>query len=229
MKMRTIINGICGFQRWALCATALALGILDDTTLHAQPGSLLWLQRYSDETHSKSDARSIAIDADGNVIVAGVIYSASAYSDWLVVKYSNAGLLLWTNRYNGPGDANDQANAVALDPNGTVFVTGYSDVVGIRCFDCYPSLDYTTIAYSKDGVPLWTNRFGGPVELESNDEAVAIAVDAHGDVVVAGVSARDAYFYDWVTIKYSNAGVPLWTNRYNSTNTAAHARALAVD
>ena len=34
---------------------------------------------------------------------------------------------LWTNRYNGPGNGDDYACAVAVDGSNNVIVTGYSD------------------------------------------------------------------------------------------------------
>ena len=63
---------------------------------------------------------------------------------------------LWTNRYNGPGNGNDYATAVAVDGSGNVFVTGYSHGSSGSYYD------YATIAYSGAGVPLWTNRYNGP-------------------------------------------------------------------
>jgi len=42
-------------------------------------------------------------------------------------------------------------------------------------------------------------------------------VDGSGNVFVTGDSASGSGFdtADYATIAYSNAGVPLWTNRYN--------------
>ena len=34
---------------------------------------------------------------------------------------------LWTNRYNGPGNGDDRAYAVAVDGSNNVIVTGYFD------------------------------------------------------------------------------------------------------
>ena len=101
------------FQGVMLGAAALAMGILDDTKAYAQPGTELWVRHYSDATPSTSDALSVAVDADGNVIVAGNIFGRTRDVNWLILKYSNAGVPLWTNYYNGPGNDDDAAIAVA--------------------------------------------------------------------------------------------------------------------
>jgi hypothetical protein len=91
------------------------------------------------------------------------------------VRYSGAGVPLWTNRYNGPANKDDDAKAVAVDASGNVFVTGYSDIGG-------GNYDYATVAYSNSGVPLWTNLYG-PGSAGSD---ARIAVDGSGNVFVAG-------------------------------------------
>lgn len=74
--------------------------------------------------------------------------------------------------------------------------------------------DYLTLAYSRDGVPLWTNRFGGIAGGE--DPALGIAVDDGGTVLVTGQSRNASGAFHFVTLALaSGSGLPLWTNRYN--------------
>jgi len=52
------------------------------------------------------------------------------------------GTPIWTNYYNGTGQAQDGVTAIALDANGHVYVTGYSgwrgDRLGFRYNQVFP-------------------------------------------------------------------------------------------
>jgi len=160
--------------------------------------------------------------------VTGLSYNPDTNSDYATIKYSNAGVPLWTNRYDGPANGSDEAGAIAVDTDGNVIVTGYSTGIDTGS-------DYATIKYSSSGVPLWTNRYDGGVN--SQDYAVAIAVDRNGNVLVTGWSCfappeanYNCVTIDYVTIKYSGAGEPLWTNRYDGpANGVDEPSGIAVD
>jgi hypothetical protein len=138
------------------------------------------------------------------VFVTGYATSATFF-DYVTLKYSSAGVPLWTNRYNGPENGNDYATAIAVDPSGNVHVTGYfANPGGIY--------DIVTLKYSAGGTALWTNRYPG-IGPQGN-YPYAIANDSNGNVFVTGY-ATSATFFDYVTLKYSSAGVPLWTNLYS--------------
>ena len=51
----------------------------------------------------------MAVDGSNNVIVTGYSDGSSdSYYDYATIKYSSAGVPLWTNRYNGPGNGDDE-------------------------------------------------------------------------------------------------------------------------
>lgn len=186
------------------------------TVKYSNAGVLIWTNHYSGTPEHGGSATAIAVDRGGNVFVTGTSYNGNS-QDYATIAYSNSGVPLWTNRYDGPESGQDSASAIAVNTNGNVFITGLSWNGSNH--------DYATLAYSNEGVPLWINRHG-PASLDSSP---AIAVDHSGNVFVTG-SAYNGSNYDYATIKYSSAGVPQWTNRYNGPgNTTDFARAIAVD
>jgi len=60
----------------------------------------------------------------------------------------------WVKRFNGPSKGGDQANTIAVDHKGNVYVTGWSTGSGT-------GTDYTTIKYDDDGDTKWVKRFNG--------------------------------------------------------------------
>ncbi len=200
------------------------------TVKYSSEGVPLWTNRsYHTPASSSSDPQGMAVDANGNVFVAGWTSGASV-GDYLVLKYSSAGALLWTRIYtSGPGDTMDIAHAMAVDAHGNVVVTG-------RCADSPTSgSDYLTIKYSNAGELLWTQRYNGPGSPKGPgtgyDDAWALAVDGEGNIIVTGMSESSTattYIPSYATIKYSSTGEPIWTNRYDE-NWAAFGQAMAVD
>lgn len=128
--------------------------------------------------------------------------------------------LLWESRFHGP-IANDQGNAIAVDAAGNVYVVGASD-------EPSGSSDYLTIKYNPAGDTLWTRRYNG--SANGLDEALAIQVDASGNVYVTGRSQGAGSGYNMVTIKYNSAGVQQWAVVFSgATNSINIGYNLAVD
>jgi hypothetical protein len=174
------------------------------TIAYSNAGLPLWTNRYDGPANNTDEARAIAVDASGNVVVTGGSWGKPSMLDYATLKYSGAGVPLWTNRHKGGMDYSDDALAIAVDGSGNVFVTGYSGGAGSYC---------TTIKYSGSGAPLWRNTYGREM-----GHGNAIAVDRSGNAFVTG--ALHPPYYDYVTIKYSTAG-PSLTIARTATNTLA--------
>lgn len=112
----------------------------------------------------------------------------------------------WVVRFNGPGNADDTAYDMALDPYGNVYIAGSS-------YDDVSSYDYVTIKYDSDGTELWVRYYNGPAG--SWDEAYAIALDDSCNVYVTGWSYGTTTSCDYATIKYDSEGNQLWVARYD--------------
>ena len=112
------------------------------TTKYNTDGNELWVSRYRGPANWDV-ARAIAIDNFGNVYVTGYSYGTGTEQDYLTVAYDNNGTDLWAIRYNGPGNLDDVANAIAVDHSGNVYVTGRSVGVGTPLFGD----DYATVKY----------------------------------------------------------------------------------
>jgi len=185
------------------------------TIAYSLAGEGLWTNRYDGPSNSTDTPQAIAVDTNGNVFVTGGSIEGDVYAyDFATIAYTSSGVGLWTNRYKGPGTT-DQANALAVDRRGNVYVAGYST---LGYYD-----DMVTLAYSPAGEAMWTNRFHGGCG-NCDDQARALAVDNNGDVVVAGTGQDD-----FVTIKYTSAGVGMWTNHFHGGYYSDAAGVLAVD
>ena len=116
------------FQRLG-AGVALAILLLSGTTLHAQSS---WTNRYNGPGNGSDVAKAIAVDSSGNVFVTGYATGSGSGSDYATIKYSGAGVPLWTNRYDVLGH-DDKANAIAVDGTGNVFVTGETSLLSVKC------------------------------------------------------------------------------------------------
>ncbi|MEO0083725.1 MAG: SBBP repeat-containing protein, partial [candidate division WOR-3 bacterium] len=146
------------------------------------------------------------IDNFGNVYVTGESYSNDNNYDYATVKYDVNGNQQWIARYNGPGNGNDYAYAIAVDNFGNIYVTGESD--GISSFS-----DFATIKYSPDGVELWVQRYNG-VDNDV-DWASGLWIDNAGNVYVVGTSCHNITDNDYTTIKYDANGTCEWIRFYD--------------
>ena len=169
--------------------------------------------------------RAVAVYSPGNarsVCVTGYSQGLGTSYDYTTVKYDGNGNRLWVARYNGPGNADDMAEAIAVDLSGNIYVTGYSYGGGTRH-------EYATVKYDGNGNQLWAARYSGPAN--GWERATAIAVDANGNAYVTGCSVGAGTGFDYATVKYqSDNGTQLWVARYNGpANADDRAAALTLD
>jgi len=207
---------------FTLLISIIYLLLINSGNIHAQVIQE-WVSRYNGPGNGWDEITTMAVDAAGNIYVAGWSIGSGTGSDFVTIKYDSSGVQQWVQRYNGPGNATDIAWAMVIDDSANVYVTGESSTSGTT------NIDYATIKYNSAGILQWVQRYAGPAS--AGDWAYSIAVDRLHNVYVTGGSIAPATYSDYLTIKYNSAGVQKWVQRYNniSTNGNDIARSIAVD
>jgi hypothetical protein len=170
-------------------------------------GNQMWVRSYP------MRISAIVVDCAGNAYVTGG-------PSFRTVKYDSDGNELWSASYESPyfEALHDEAVAVAVDAGGNVYVTGES--AGDGKFDPVPGglpvpdeLDWATVKFDSLGHQVWATRYNDPIK--GLDVPSAIAVDDAGYVYVTGVCWLKTFNNDYLTLKYSPAGVEIWNATYN--------------
>lgn len=198
----------------------------------AEPVTEKWVARYDGPALSADAGLAIAVTADGSVLVTGRSIGTVTWLDYdyATIKYSPAGAEQWAKRYNGPGAYDDDASAIVLDPNGNIFVTGWSS----QSDSAYSEYDFATIGYNSNGDTSWTSRYDGlpGIGPGSDDFPMALGLSADGYLYATGRSKKESDPYPLMaTIKYSaTTGAVIWVKYLNGTAAGQDAaQDLAVD
>lgn len=155
-----------------------AAGLLtwhDATVAYSAAGNQAWVSHFGDPSAS-SQATALSLSPDGETLfVAGGSDSATQLWDFATTAYdADTGDEIWSSRYDNSVRArdakdldhfNDSASALAVGPDGSVYVTGESSeaVLTLRTKD---SGDWTTVAYRAGTCASGANEDGqisGPV------------------------------------------------------------------
>jgi len=159
-------------------------------------GELLWVARYANPAGTADYANTIALDREGNVYTSGGSDNVGSGVDFLTLKYSPDGIMLWKAEYNGAANDWDEAYALLIDDSLNVYVAGRS--VGVAS-----SADMVVVKYNEHGEMLWEARHE---QAKGYDWPFAICRDAEGDIYVGGYgyafsnSPRGA---DFLILKYT--------------------------
>ncbi len=151
------------------------------------------------------DARAVAIQADGRIVVAGESQQGGATAiDFAIARYMQNGSL--DQSFSGDGKrlqsfdnatGGDEADGLAVQPNGRLVVVGESGQSGTgpdTAIARYMQNGRLDQSFSGDGKRLVT--FG-----PGNEGARDVALQADGRIVVAGFSDQGASGEDWAIVR----------------------------
>ncbi len=173
-------------------------------------GNIIWTATHAGS--GNSNAKSITVDASGNVYIAGDAWNASI--DYCVVKFDPNGNLVWDAFLDGDiYHSTDIAEAVLVDDAGNVYITGYNQVSSHQT-------DIVTAKYNSGGVFQWKQSYGNPGYVDNN--GYYLEMTDEGDLLVGGYSAYENPYpgtgKDYILLKYTPSGSLIWEARFDYQN-----------
>lgn len=147
-------------------------------------GTKVWESAINGSGSGEDKAWGVVVDTDGSVYITGQSTDALGNSNYLTVKYSSAGSILWNASYNGTGNGSDVGTSLAILTNSEnskyVVVTGKSWGTSLN-------YDYATVRYnSTTGTQNQVNRYS--MSGVTDDLAKDIAVSPTKKVIITGFS-----------------------------------------
>ncbi|WP_232629460.1 Ig-like domain-containing protein [Methylobacterium sp. Leaf118] len=150
------------------------------------------------------EGRSVTVQPDGKIVVAGYGYGSDSNYDFAVVRYNTDGTLdtSFGTILTPVGAGDDTAYSVTMQADGKIVVAGTS-------FSNDGSQDFAVVRYNADGTLDTGFGTGGtivtPFGLRSNDGR-SVTVQADGKIVVAGFGPASDGNYDFAVVRYNVDG-----------------------
>ncbi len=164
---------------------------------------------YNGGADGEDYAQAIATGADNHPVVTGFSTGLGTGFDYYTIKFDRANVTdTWNDRYNDGDNEMDVANAITVDSNNRVVVTGYSSLYGGGAGN---TNDVYTIGYLSTGPPSdWTDQYNGPDGDDDRSSAVSAATDGSDNTVVVGYGKNASFDDDIYVIKFQADGTRLW-------------------
>jgi hypothetical protein len=189
-------------------------------------GKLLWAKRAGG--NSSDHATTIALDKNGNSYIGGffkdtmwfsadlsVVSKRASAFNMFIAKYDNKGNPQWAKQIGGSNYFSQDGIAVASEPNGTMYVTGFFQTDAQ--FDTAKFLNHGTYGlflakYEPSGKLVWaksTSKDGSMITGR------AVTADKKGNIFVTGTYTATAVF-DTITAASKNLGnADVFLAKYN--------------
>ena len=152
---------------------------------------------------STDEARAVALQTDGRIVVAGSAFNGASLGDFALARLDEDGSLDSSFRSSGKVTADfsgnlDAAEAVVVLPDGRI-------VAGGRAFTSSSNSDFALVSYKPNGKPDSSFGAGGRLITDffgSIDQTFDVVVDSSGRLIAAGSAAGINLTPDFALARY---------------------------
>ncbi|MDO8283357.1 MAG: T9SS type A sorting domain-containing protein [Thermodesulfovibrionia bacterium] len=150
------------------------------------------------------ECQKVRLDSEKNIIVAGSSLENGSF-DFLIVKYSNNGDLLWKHLLNPATGSVDYLTGILIDDEDNIIVIGHS----IQSNDIAKSI---IIKISAVGDIIWQSTYSNDYEWSFPRD---LTLDDNGDIYLKGYINKDYYNGEIFVAKFDKHGTFIWDNIYS--------------
>lgn len=241
-------------------ATANGAGTDIFVTKINSDGTRLWTKTFG-SFNATDTAFDLAVDGSGNVIVVGNFYvtvdfdpgagsttftAGGGFNDIFVLKLNTNGEFVWAKALTN-GQSNDEAQGVAVFPNGDVVIVGGFGANTIAAdFDPGPGTFTMSAGSANHNIFIWKLTSDGTFAWAKNignsataDRAYSVGIDSSSNVYTTGTFQSTAAFspsgdtltatsYDGFLIKHDSSGTFQWVKQFAGSG-GDYGRRIAMD
>jgi hypothetical protein len=151
-----------------------------------------WSAIYDGPGHGVDLPTSAVLDKRGNFYITGRSSGEGSGQDIAIIRYSASGQEILTLRYNSPANSWDEANSLAVDDSGNIFVAGTSFVTNGRT-------EIVLIKYTPSGTIAWLAHFSP--DTVNSATASKVVFDPIGNIYLGGTFKQQM-----LVLKYNPVG-----------------------